>query len=145
MTELWNQFVATFTVSNIKDWWNPEGYLKAVPSADWPFKWAYAALLVILLLGIIVLPFLKKIQPQIREKLIGFCWTNLIIGLVLGASRWQGIPLFGMDAWRLLQELLMLAWLILLAISHRKAAPKQQLDQAVSAYKARYLPKPKTR
>ena len=135
---------AWHTVIQFQEKWYPLKSLFSVyPPEHWKFMWAYVALIGICFLAAIALIFLKKIHPSLRSRLSNLAWTNVLLGIMLFFFRFERIPLLGMDLWRLVQEVSILAWLASIWYYWRHGFRAERLADQVVAYKEKYLPRPK--
>jgi hypothetical protein len=133
--------LTTFWSQHVTPWWNPSGYLVAVPPADWPLKWAYVGFtLLCLIVGIAFLFLKRQFRPSLRYRILNFAWTNAILGIVLFFLRDQQIPYLGSDLLRLVQIIGAVFWINSLAWFVRTSYKQEQYTEAVMARREKYLP-----
>ncbi len=128
----------------LSNYWSFQNLFAYRPLLQWPLQWWYVGMLALLLV-VLVVSFIirKKIGQEVASLLINFCLTNLFWGGILYFFRVQRIPLFGMDIWRLLQELSMAIYLGVALPATIRAARINKQEQKQVAAKEKYLPKPK--
>jgi uncharacterized membrane protein len=143
MTHAWSTFTTWFGNLAIWQWWSPAGLFLGTPGETWKFQWSYVALVSACFIGGIILTFWKQGHPYLKSSLSRLLWSNFWLGLFLFFFRFQRIPILGMDIWRFIQEIAMIAWLVVMARTYSKQRPQEVLQEKVAAYKNRYLPKPK--
>ena len=132
------RFTTWLSAHHVTDWFS--GLVAIVPPATWKFEYAYLALVIICLVGGIAVQFLK-IRSSLKGKISQLLWTNFTIGIFLFAFRLGGIPAFGMDIWRFIQEVALIPWIISIVIFYRRNYKKEIVAEKVSEYKNKFLPK----
>ena len=144
MKNAWIHFAAKVSALPLWQWWNPAGFLNGTPPATWPFEKADLVVVIgLLVLGLVA--FIPRIPSGLRSRLLSFAWYNFPIAGILFLTRWQAIPVLGMDLWRLVQEIIMIVWLVSIVQYQLHHQPKEELQEKVKAYREKYLPKPNTR
>jgi|GEM_PF-6353928 len=112
------------------------------PVAAWNYQWWYLAFIVLSLIVALAPLFLKKfIHQTLRNRLINWGWTQVLIGLVLGFSRYYDLPYLGMDALRTLQELSAYIWIIFILKYAFQVLPTQLVKEKAEVRRNKYLPK----
>jgi hypothetical protein len=144
MKQAWIKFTATISHLPIWNWWNPAQFLLATPPAAWLFEKADLALVIILFV-IAIVALVPRIPSGLRSRLLSFGWYNFLIAGILFLTRWQRIPVLGMDLWRFLHEIIMIIWVITIIRYQVLHRPKEDLQAKVQAYRERFLPKPRAR
>jgi len=129
----------TFT-SWLHTWFS--GLFAINPPVAWPYQWVYLALVIACFIGGIILAFWKT-NYSFKQPLSSLLWTNFWIGIFLFFFRYQAIQILGMDIWRFIQEVAIVIWLFSIIRTYRRRAPQDALAAKVTAYRDRFLPKPK--
>jgi len=112
------------------------------PVGVWTYQWWYFGFIVLSLIVAIAPLFFKKfIHETLRNRLINWGWTQVLIGLVLGFARYYFIPYLGMDALRTLQELSAYAWMIFILRYTFTKLPTQLVKEKAEVRRNKYLPK----
>lgn len=130
-----------FQTFDVRTW--AKQLIQTTPPAPWNFEWLYLVLLAILLIGGIVMLFLRRMHPPLRERWMSFFWANLLIGAVLYFMRDQRIPYLGTNILRVAHELFMIFWLNSIIWYRRTGFKQEKLAEAATLRKEKYLPKPK--
>lgn len=104
--------------------------------------WVYVGFAGVQAVGIPLTYFLP-IHASLKARIYQLFWTNVILSPILFFFRFEGVPLFGMDVWRTLQELATVIWIGYIVYYVRTGLRQELLTEAVHAYKGRYLPKAK--
>lgn len=141
MVMSWNEF--TTWLKSLQQYWNPATLFDLVPADTWYFMWVYVGLTGLCLLIGILLPFLKKIRPSLKQRISQLVWTNFWLGLILFFFRYQRIPILGMDIWRTAQEICLFFWIIYLFRFSRTVIKKESVQEQIEERRNRYLPQPK--
>lgn len=121
-----------------------ENLLNTVPPVEWPLMWFYIGFNVLLLAIAIASLFpWKFLRPATQARISSLAWTNIFISLVILPFRLGGVPLLGMDLWRVLQEVSAVLWVAAIVGLHLKENKAYRTKAAVAEYQDKYLPKPK--
>lgn len=83
------------------------------------------------------------IHRSLKSRILSLAWTNAILGIFLFFFRFEGIPLLGMDIWRLLQEILTVVWIISIIRYSRTHLKHELMSEKVTSYRQKFLPKAK--
>lgn len=144
MTHAWQTFSTWFNSLQLWHWWSFPGLFDTTPSSEWKFQWSYVALIAACFIGAVILTFWRGDQ-QLSRPIAQVLWNNVWVGPILFFFRYQEIPVLGMDLWRFIQEVAIVAWLVVILKGYSKKQPQVQLQDKIEAYRNKYLPKPKTK
>lgn len=134
-------FIVELQFTDVFNW---KTAIQLMPPKEWKFMWVYVGFTGLNLLGGIFLSLYRKMDEEIRGKLLGFCWTNAIFSAIFFFLRYQRIPLLGTDLVRTIQLIIVLIWAIFIAKYIMFDYPKLKMQQVVEERKSKYLPKAKT-
>jgi hypothetical protein len=129
-------------MAHLDKWLSFTTLLDVTPPVLWPLQRAYLAFVTLSIIVALVLLFLP-VHTASKQRLGTLLWTNGAIGIVLFFFRYQQIPLLGMNLWRLIQEIVFVAWLLFILRFMRKQIPADRFTEKVIERRNKYLPKPK--
>lgn len=141
-------------ITNISNWfraipwesfWSSKTAFSVFPPANWNYMWYYIGFAAICYILLIVMLFLKKINPEIKTRVNSFLVTNIWLCLFFGFFRYQRIPIMGMDFIRTLQIVVAIFWIISIIRFKKIILPQIILHQKVEERRNKYLPKPKNK
>ena len=141
MKQYWLTIIEAFKNFDVKVW--AKELVAATPPALWSFKWVYLGFLALLLIGAIVILFLRRMHPPLRERWSSFFWSNLLIGLVLFFMRDQRIPYLGTNLLRVVHEFFIVFWLNSIIWYKRTGYRQEKVAELAIERKSKYLPKAK--
>ncbi|MEI6477372.1 MAG: hypothetical protein WCO52_00025 [bacterium] len=142
MHALWTRFSTALTSSALAHWFKNSDILQITPRLPWKLMWGYVGFVAVCWVGGIAISFLK-VHPQLKERIATFFWTNAILGVFLFFFRFQYLPILGMDAIRLIQEISAVVWIGFLIRYWRTDLTQVIKQEKVIEYKQKYLPKAK--
>ena len=141
LNQIWQDVHTGFQTFDIRTW--AKQLVQVTPPLQWNFSWLYLLLIAIFLVGAIVMLFLRRMHPPLRERWSWFFWSNIFIGAILYFMRDQRIPYLGTNLLRVAHEFFILFWLNSIIWYHRTGMKQEKLAEAAIARKEKYLPKAK--
>ena len=139
MRTLWDHFTTWMNSLELSTLFSPQELFKLVPPTEWKLMWIYVGFIGLSWIGALLIYFLP-IHTSLKQRLAQLFWFNAILGIFLFFFRFESIPLLGMDAWRLVQEIATIVWLGSIVYFHQTSHKEELLAEQVAAYKKRYLP-----